>query len=186
MDISDNNIINMFFSRSERAISALSEKYGRLCLAISDNLLNSREDAEECTNDAYLKVWNTIPPEKPDSLRAYLCRIVRNTALDKLKYRTRKKRSGNTDALLSELDECIPAPDSTELAADDTAAKSVADFLKTQSRQSQVLFIRRYFYCESTASLAKRFGISESNVTTTLCRMRKKLRTQLEKDGICV
>ena len=95
-----------FFTKEET--SALSEKYGRLCLAISDNLLNSREDAEECTNDAYLKVWNTIPPEKPDSLRAYLCRIVRNTALDRLKYRTRKKRSGNADALLSELDECIP------------------------------------------------------------------------------
>ena len=186
MDISDNKIINMFFARSERAIAALSDKYGKLCLAISDNLLNSREDAEECTNDAYLKVWNTIPPEKPDSLRAYLCRIVRNTALDKLKYRTRKKRSGNADALLSELDECIPAPDSTELSADDTAVKSVTDFLKTQSRQSQVLFIRRYFYCESIASLAKRFCISESNVTTTLCRMRKKLRDKLQKDGICI
>lgn len=182
--ISDSTIIDRLFERNQQALTDIKTKYGRLCRSISFNILKSQEDTEECENDTYLKVWNSVPPAKPDNLCAYICRIIRNISIDRLKYMTRQKRAAELDALLSELDESIPSADSTELCADDTLKCSINSFLASQSRQTRQIFIRRYFFCDSIKDIAKRYTVSESNVTTILSRARKKLLRQLEKDGI--
>lgn len=182
--ISDNEIIELLFSRSEKAVAQIKEKYGRMCRSISYNILHNSEDSEECENDAYLKIWNTIPPNRPDNLCAYILRIVRSAAIDKLRYNSRRCRSGETDALLSELNECIPASDNTELSADDSLKHSINDFLSDLSETPRAVFMRRYFYCDSIKDIANRFSISETNVTSILTRTRKKLKQQLISDGI--
>lgn len=143
MDITDIRIIELFTSRSKEAVSALSKKYEKLCKSISYNILRNREDAEECVNDTYLKVWDSIPPAKPDNLMAYVCRIARNISLDKLRYNLRSKRNGNTDALLSELSECIPSTDNVEESADDTLKNAITDFLDGLSDRDRNIFVRR-------------------------------------------
>ena len=139
-------IIQLFWKRSEMAIAALAEKYGRLLYQIAVGILRDHSDAEECENDTYLKTWNTVPPQQPVSLKAYTSRIVRNLSLDRLRYRSRQKRNGEMDLVLSELSQCIPDPyTNVEMAADDTLRRSLDRFLDTLDPQTRVLFLRRYF-----------------------------------------
>ena len=180
----DSRIIQLFFDRAESAIRALSVKYGKLCYRIAYNILNNHRDAEECENDTYLRVWDTIPPTWPENLRAYVSRITRNLSLDRLRYQTRKKRSVDTDWMLSELSECIPAPVRVEADADDTVIQAVADYLNSWDELTRVLFVRRYFYMESVEMLARQFGINASSVSTKLTRTRARLKTYLEGEGI--
>lgn len=182
----DHSIIELFFARVEQAITELAQKYGNLCRSIAYNILLSRQDAEECENDAYLRVWETIPPTRPDSLRAYVSRIVRNLSLDRVRYYTRQKRSAAYDMLLSEMSECIPDRLDVEQAADDTAIQAVADYLRTLDAQTRVLFVRRYFHMESVESLARRYGLKASSVSTRLARTRSRLRTWLEREGVAL
>lgn len=182
----DHSIIELFFARVEQAITELAQKYGNLCRSIAYNILLSRQDAEECENDAYLRVWDTIPPTRPDSLRAYVSRIVRNLSLDRVRYYTRQKRSAAYDMLLSEMSECIPDRLDVEQAADDTAIQAVADYLRTLDAQTRVLFVRRYFHMESVESLAQRYGLKASSVSTRLTRTRSRLRTWLEQEGVAL
>ena len=186
MDITDIRIIELFTSRSKEAVSALSKKYEKLCKSISYNILRNREDAEECVNDTYLKVWDSIPPAKPDNLMAYVCRIARNISLDKLRYNLRSKRNGNTDALLSELSECIPSTDNVEESADDTLKNAITDFLDGLSDRDRNIFIRRYFFCDDVKSISKKLGVTETNVTTILNRTRNNLKKYLSDNGIAV
>jgi len=181
----DKCIIQLFWERSETAIQALAEKYGRLLYQIAMNILRDHSDAEECENDTYLKTWNTVPPQRPDSLKAYTSRIVRNLSLDRLRYRNRQKRSGELDLLLSELSQCIPDPyTDVEAAADDTLRRFLDRFLDTLDSQTRVLFLRRYFCMESTQELADRYGLTATNVSTRLNRVRRRLRQQLEREGL--
>ena len=180
----DIKIIELFFNRSEYAIKELSLKYGKLCNSIAYNVLYDREDAEECENDTYLKAWNSIPPHKPLSLPAYVSKIVRNLALDKLKYYNRQKRSAEIDNLFSEMSECIPSKEDVQASADDTVIQAVNSFLKELDSQTRILFIRRYFYMERLESLALRYGLSASNISTRLNRIRQRLKCYLEKEGI--
>lgn len=186
MDITDIRIIELFTSRSKEAVSALSEKYEKLCRSISYNILKNKEDAEECVNDTYLKVWDSIPPAKPDNLMAYVCRIARNISLDKLRYNLRSKRNGSTDALLSELSECIPSMDNVEESADDTLKNAITDFLDGLSDRDRNIFVRRYFFCDDVKSISKRLGVTETNVTTILNRTRNNLKKYLSDNGIAV
>ena len=186
MDITDNRIIELFTSRSKEAVSALSKKYEKLCKSISYNILRNKEDAEVCVNDTYLKVWDSIPPAKPDNLMAYVCRIARNISLDKLRYNLRSKRNGNTDALLSELSECIPSTDNVEESADDTLKNAITDFLDGLSDRDRNIFIRRYFFCDDVKSISKKLGVTETNVTTILNRTRNNLKKYLSDNGIAV
>ena len=124
MDISDKKNLELLESRSEQSLKYLADKYGGLCASISYNMLRSKSDSEEVTNDTYMKLWNSIPPEKPRNLCA-IAKTVRNISLDKLRYNTRSKRCGETDALLSELEECIPASDNTEKEADNNELKNI-------------------------------------------------------------
>lgn len=180
----DSRIIELFFARLEQAVVELALKYGGLCRGIAYNILQSRQDAEECENDTYLRVWDTVPPVRPDSLRAYVSRIVRNLSLDRVRYYARQKRFGAYDVALSELDSCIPDRRDVAQAADDTAIQAIAAYLRTLDAQTRVLFVRRYFYMESVESLARRFGLKASSVSTRLTRTRARLRTWLEREGV--
>ena len=180
----DSHIIQLFFDRAESAIEALSVKYGKLCYRIAYNILADHGDAQECENDTYLRVWDTVPPIWPDNLRAYVSRIVRNLALDRIRYQSRQKRSVAAEWLLSELNECVPAPVSVEADADDTVVQAVASYLNTLDELTRVLFVRRYFYMDSVELLARHFGMNASSVSTKLTRTRARLKTYLEKEGI--
>jgi len=180
----DSHIIQLFFDRAERAIEALSVKYGKLCYRIAYNILTNHRDAEECENDTYLRVWDTVPPTWPDNLRAYVSRIVRNLALDRVRYQNRQKRSVTAECMISELSECVPAAVSVEADADDTIVQAVTSYLNTLDELTRVLFVRRYFYMDSIEMLARQYGMNASSVSTKLTRTRARLKTYLEKEGI--
>lgn len=183
--MNDKNIVQLFFERSEQAITELSQKYGKLCFHIALNILKCNEDAEECENDTYLKTWNNIPPDEPMCLSAYVSRIVRNLALSKYRYNHRQMRDSHLQVYLSELQDCIPASQDVEASADDTVNNAIRTFLSTQDLTARALFIQRYFYMESISVLSKKFGLKESNVSTKLNRTRLKLKQYLEREGLC-
>ena len=183
----DSKIIELFFERSEQAIIELSNKYGSICTKVADNILNNRQDSEECVNDAYLAVWNTIPPQKPDPLLSYVCRIVRNLSLKKYHENTAQKRNSRYDVALDEIIDCIPASFSVE---DEIAAKEVAgminSFLATLDQQSRAMFVRRYWHVDSIEELAALFHKSRHYISVRLSRIRKALKQYLETEGISV
>ncbi len=180
----DRDIIEMYFARDERAIAETSEKYGGYCGSIAMNILSSREDAEECLNDTWLRAWNSIPPHRPNVLRVFLGKITRNLALDKYRARTAEKRVGGEFAVsLDELDECVGTVDESESAE---IGESISRFLRTQPKETRSIFVCRYFYCDSIGDIARRFGISEAKVKTLLFRTRNKLKIHLEGEGIKV
>lgn len=180
----DNKIIALFFERSEQAIEALSEKYGVLCSQIAWNILNDRQDAEECVNDAYLGAWNTIPPQKPNPLRAYICRIVRNLAIARYHANTAQKRNSHYDTALEELAYCLESPDTIESALHAKELSHLLDrFLDGLEPKHRVMFVRRYWYAESVETLGKRFRMRPNSVSVTLLRIRGKLRKFLVKEG---
>lgn len=180
----DKDIVQLFFERSQQAINELSQKYGKFCFHIALNILKCNEDAEECENDTYLKTWNNIPPDKPMCLRAYVSRIVRNLALSKYRYNHRKMRDNHLQVYLSELQDCVPAPQDVEASADDTVSSAIHAFLLTQNLTVRALFIQRYFYMESISDLSRKFGLKESNISTKLNRTRLKLKQYLEREGV--
>ncbi len=181
----DQEIIALFFARSERAIEALAEKYGVLCRRLADNILHDRQDVEECLNDAWLGVWNSVPPHRPDPLVSYVCRIVRNQAVKKYHAKTAAKRRQSYDVALEEIEACFPSRDTVEAEADLHAATEAIDrFLGTLDRDSRVLFVRRYWYGDSIEALADAFGISRHYVSVRLARIRKKLQNHLRKEEI--
>ena len=178
----DRQIIALFYERSEQAITELSKKYGDLCFKIAINILNNPQDAEECVNDAYLGAWNSIPPQNPAPLRTYVCRIVRNLALKKLRTNTALKRGGQLEVSLAELENCIPDNSFDEhLSAKELTAQLNA-FLSTLPRDDRVLFLKRYWFSEPLTEIAKTFGITEHNASVRLNRIRKKLHQYLNKE----
>ena len=152
----DSKIIELFFERSEQAIIELSNKYGTICSKIADNILNNRLDSEECVNDAYLGVWNTIPPQRPNPLLSYVCRI-----------------------------DCIPSSFSVEdeIMAKEVASV-IDDFLETLDQQSRIMFIRRYWHADSIEEIATLFHKSKHYISVRLSRIRKALRQHLRKKGV--
>jgi len=185
--VEDERIIQLFFERSESAIKELNQKYGAFCTKVARNILNNHQDAEECVNDAYLGAWNNIPPERPNPLRTYICRIVRNLATKKYYANRAKKRDSSYDVALEELESCIPAAGSVEEQWNaKEVAHSIDDFLEHLDRENRILFVRRYWYGESVSDLARLFQISNHNVTVRLSRIREKLKVHLQKEGIWV
>ena len=182
----DEKIIEMFFARSEEAISALEEKYGAYCRTIAGNILKNSGDIEECLNDTYLKVWETVPPNNPERLGAYTGRIARNLALNRIRYNSAEKRGkGVPETVFSEIEEFFPSESSVEQlfdAAELTAA--IEKFLYSQPKEKRDLFIRRDWYFFPLKDIAKAYGMSESKVKSMLFRMKNELRKTLEKEGI--
>ena len=180
----DQQIIRLFFERSEQAITELSRKYGALCFQIADNILDDPQDAEECVNDALLGAWNSIPPRSPDPLRAYVCRIVRNLSLKKLRANSALKRSSRFEVSLSELEDRISANSLDEQLAAGELSAQINAFLAALRRDDRVMFVRRYWFAQPLSEIADAFGTTENNVSVRLGRIRRKLHTYLERKEV--
>ena len=177
----DDYIVGLFFDRDERAITLAQDKYGGYCFKIAVNILGDRDYAEEAVSDAMLSVWNSIPPNRPQSLCAYVGKIVRNAAINSYNFNHAEKRLASEYAVsLEELDYCMfGAADS---CGDINAlSKCLNDFLAEQKKQHRIMFVRRYFYGDSMSEIASMLGVSEGKVRTTLFRMRDRLKKYLEK-----
>lgn len=181
----DNQIIALFLARDEDAIQAAQRQYGAYCSAIANGILNDPGSAEECVNDAWLKCWQSIPPQRPRSLKGFAGRIVRNLALSVRRADEAQKRGGGQVRLaLDELSEVVSGGETPEGALDRQAFRTALDsFLAGLPKDRRDLFLRRYWYLDSVEQLAGRFGMSRTQVTTTLHRLRQKLRAHLEQEG---
>ncbi len=182
--LEDSKIIELFFLRMEHAITALAEKYGSVCSKIARNILKNELDAEECVNDTYLAAWNTMPPARPDPLRTYIFRIVRNISITRYHANTSLKRNSYYDVVLEELEGCLASVVNVEQEMEVKALTEQIDlFLDSLDKQSRVMFVRRYWYSDSISDLARQFRISNNNVSVRLSRIREKLKKYLEKAG---
>ena len=183
----DNKIIELFFMRSESAIAALAEKYGGQCHGVAANILNNEQDAEECVNDAYLAAWNTIPPQKPNPLRTYVLRLVRNISIKRYHYNKAQCRNSKYDVAFEELAACIPCAETVENEYESKQLTGHLNrFLETLDEDSRVMFVRRYWCSDSVAEIAARFGRRPHYVTVRLSRLRAKLKHYLEKEGVSI
>ena len=181
----DEKILDLYWQRSQQAISETSLKYGAYCMRVSMNILENRQDSEENVSDTYLHAWNAIPPQRPRVLAAFLGKLARNLALNRYKARHTQKRGGDALTLsLEELAECLPGGSQPLQQAEVSAfSRCLSDFLWQQGEEARRVFIWRYFYCEPVADIARRFGVSESKVKSMLLRTRGKLRRYLESEG---
>ena len=180
----DKAIISLLFERSENALTALQSKYGRLCTKIAANILNNSADAEECVNDTYLGVWNSIPPNRPDNLMAYVCKIVRNLSIKRYHSNTAAKRNSQYDVALEELEGCLSSNESPEeevITKELTGA--IEGFLDGLKQTDRVIFMRRYYFSDSYEDIAEFTGISVKNVSVRLTRLRSRLRLYLTERG---
>lgn len=179
----DNQIIKMLFERNEQAISEASYKYYELCKRIAYNILDNKEDCEEAINDVWLKLWNSIPPEKPDNLAAYLTILIRNTSLDLYRKKTSVKRTGDLmSTTLDEISDIIPDSMNIEDQMEKKElVKIINRFLETLPQKHKLLFIRRYYYFDSIRDISLRYSLSEGYITATLTRVRKKLAKHLKR-----
>ena len=184
--MTDEEIVELYFDRSENAVKETDNKYGAKCRAAACRILKDHGDSEECTNDTYMKMWNAIPPYRPLCLYAYVIRIVRNTAIDMIRRRDAKRRSeGEYAAVYDEIKDCIPATDNVEKTVEaNELTELIERFLNGQSKEKKTMFMMRYFSFCSVAQIASELGVGESKVTVTLTRIRSKLREYLEKEGI--
>lgn len=176
----DTKIIALFWERSETALTEFEKSHKRLCVAMANEITGNPYDAEECFADTCLAVWNSIPPQKPESLRAYALRICKNFALNLVKAKNRQKRS----AILVELDECIttslPDMEPQEIGS------LIDTFMETLPKREAVIFVRRYNCSQPVKDIASSVGLTENQVSKILAKLRKKLRKHLEKEGITV
>lgn len=181
----DSEIVDLYWRRSEQAIAETSIKYNAYCKTIAANILPDDGDVAECLNDAYLQIWNSIPPTRPNSFTAFLGRIVRNIALHRYEYNKAQKRNPTVETVLIELDDCIAGSDSAEKEYE---AKQIAcainDFLSALEIENRIMFVRRYWHLESIEKVARNCNVTESTVKSSLFRTRKKLKAYLEKEGI--
>lgn len=181
----DSEIVALLTERSEQAVAAVSQKYGRYCKKIALNILQNNEDADECVNVALMRLWNSIPPNNPPVLSLFLARIVKSAAYDKLRLSQREKRGGGETALpLDEIADCVSGNTSVE---DDLEQKelqaAINSFLKKLNAKHRRMFLLRYWYCFSVSEIAEQLGTSENSVSVTLSRVRRKIKEHLTKRG---
>lgn len=190
MILEDVKIIEMLFDRQENVLELISSKFKNLYKSVIEQILDDKEDVLECENDLLLAVWNSIPPNRPNSLAAYICKLARNISINRYKYNKRAKRDSGYTIVLDELSECIPNKISKSEYEDITEQKEIKNvlnnFVKGLDVETRVIFIRRYFYLESVSNIAKRYKISENSVAVKLYRARKKLHKLLAEEGIVI
>lgn len=181
----DEEIIELFFARAEEAITRAQEAYGALCQAVARRILSDQRDVEECVNDMYLHVWNTIPPARPGSLRAYMARIARNLALNRYNYNAASQRDSALTEAFGELEPWLPSHvgDPGSAAENQYFQQVLNDFLRKQPSEARRFFLRRYWYGESIREIAGNCHVNEGKVRVTLFRVRQRLRKALEKEG---
>ena len=175
------------YRHDETALEAVFRRYGRLLRGLARQITGTDSDAEECVNDALLDLWNAIPPDRPERVLAYVSALVRRRAVDRVRYKTASRRGGEEyEGSMEELAECLADPDG-ESSLDTLAIRdSLQRFLYTLSEEDRTVFTLRYFACMSNEDVGKACGLRESAVVMRLVRMRKKLKTVLEHDGIFV
>lgn len=186
--MTDTEIIEKYFERSEEAISMTRQKYGKLCRSVANNILKNVEDSEECVSDTYFRAWNTIPPTRPSILSAFLCKITRNLALDRYrKNNTVKRGKDNVTTILSELEECLLTYEDTNLEetiTDKIALEDVLNqFLGSLKPDDRKIFVNRYFLMKPVKDIADKYRLGQSKVKMSLLRSRESLRVLLEKEG---
>ncbi len=181
----DKQIINLFFARNEEAITQTEEKYGRLCYKISYNILGNHEDVRECVNDAYLSLWNKIPPAEPENLGAYAAKITRNLSLKKVEYDGAQKRSGYAVSI-HELEETLPDSRYQVDIEEGELGEHINAFLRAQKESVRNVFIRRYYFYDEIADIATRYAFSQAKVKSMLFHTRNKLKKFLIERGVCL
>ena len=187
--LDDSKIIELYWARDESALTETDRKYGNYCWKIAHNILLSPEDAEECVSDTWLRAWDSMPPQKPAILSAFLAKITRNLSIDRYKSAHADKRGGGRVAVcLDELCDCISTDTgSAERTLEEQELASVIDrFLRTLSERDCSIFLRRYWYVDSVASIARRYRVPENNIKSNLFRTRNKLRKFLQEEGFAV
>ena len=180
--MNDQEIIALYFDRNEQAIAETDKSYGKACMQVSMNILQSRPDAEECVNDTYLKTWNSIPPTKPTSLCAFVCRIARNLSLNRLRDLRRGRRNRELTVSFEELEDCIPVDESRA----DILPDLLADFLRGLDEDERKLFVGRYWHSMSVKDLAAHRELTPNAVALRLQKTRNKLRDFLTEGGYTV
>ena len=182
----DASIVALFWERSESAIREAEACYGAYCSTVAGRILNDAEDTRECLNDLWLAAWRSIPPHRPENLRAYLGKLARNLAVSRWRATHRQKRGGGETALaLEELADCVPGGDEPERILEAEALReSINAWLAGLTLRERQLFVNRYFYVRTVSEIAEKAGMSRVNVSACLYRLRKKLRTHLEKEGL--
>ncbi len=181
----DNQIVELYWRRSADAISETANKYGAYCFTIAENILHNTEDSEECVNDTWFHAWNAIPPQKPKALRMFLAKITRNLSFDRFHARKAEKRGGGElDLVLDELGECLGGGADAETAYEaEELRRSIQRFVRSLPERDGNVLVRRYFFAEPVADIAKRYGLTENNVMVILSRTRRKLKAHLLKEG---
>ncbi len=184
--MTDEEIVALYWQRSDRAIDETARCYGGYCYTVAYALLSNQEDAEESVNDTYLAAWNAIPPTRPQSLKAFLGQITRRLALSRLRRDKRLKRGGGEAALaIEELAECIPSGFDTEKSLElKELAGAIGRFLESQDQRDRRLFTARYWYALPVERIAAGLGMRPGAVRTALHRLRRRLAEQLQKEGL--
>ncbi len=182
--MTDQEIVAMYFSRSEDAIRETDRKYGCLCRAISMGIVNDSRDCDECLDDTWLTLWNTIPPKEPNPFKAYVCRVAKNLSLKKYEFNHAQKRNSEYETTLNELTECAHSKNYVEEHVDETElVNAINQFLGSLTSKQRVLFLRRYWFTHSVKEIAGDYHISEKTASMRLARIRKKLREFLIREG---
>ena len=180
----DKQIVELFWERSEDAIAEADRKYGRYILFIAKNVLSDDEDAREVQNDTYLRTWDSIPPERPASLRSYLGAICRNLALSRYRRKYAEKRQGCVDIAIDELADCLPDESDGDRVASEMIADALNRFVAELSARDRKIFVQRYWYMCSTDEIARENFMNKNTVVTILYRTRNELKAFLEKEGV--
>ncbi len=183
--LSDEEIVSLYWERQEKAIDATNVKYGKYLYTIAYNILNDKMDSEECLNDTYLGTWNAIPPAKPTLLQAFLSKIMRNTALGRIRRSVASKRIPSEMSIsLEELDECIGwEPGEDEKYYVNRLSELFNRYLDTLTDRQLFIFICRYYYSDSVVRIADMLKLSKNTIFRDLAEIRKELREFLEKEG---
>jgi len=183
----DQEILDLYWQRSERAVEETELKYGGYCGTIALNILSVREDAEECVSDTWMHAWQAIPPERPSFFKAWLGKVTKNLALSRWRMAHRQKRFAGFEAVFEELEECLPGGEPAEdLAEAAELSEILSEWLRNLKEEDRYLFIRRYWYGDAVKDLSKHTGYSVNRISLRLSRLREKLRNHLEKEGIAV
>ena len=182
----DTKIVELYFARDEQAIGETSLKYGKLCHRIAQNILNDASLAEECVNDTYLGIWNAIPPARPTSFKAFVCKIARNLSIKRKEAETSQKRSAAGILPIDELAEVLADESIADGIEDEEIGRAIGAFLKTQKADVRHIFVRKYYFFDSLSDIAGELGFSESRVKNVLYHTRIKLKKYLIEKGIAL
>ncbi len=180
----DLQIIELYFARDEKAIEETHTKYGKLCFNVANNILSNQRDSEECVNDTYLNVWNTIPPTRPNNFMAFICKITRNLSLKKLEFNTALKRNSNALVSFHELEEVLSDEHINPDIDNEEIGKLLTAFLRNEKEDARNVFIRKYVHFDSIGDIAQRYAFTESKVKNLLYHSRNRLKVFLRKEGI--